>query len=49
VQIKRAGSLWMMVRKRWMSSLAQSEANQGRYGPGSQILARYIEVQWALP
>ncbi len=27
--------LWMMVRKRWMSSLAQSEATQGRYGPGS--------------
>lgn len=36
--------LWMMVRKRWMSSLAQSEATQGRYGPGSQILAQYIEV-----
>ena len=41
--------LWMMVRKRWMSSLAQSEATQGRYGQGSQILAQYIEVQWALP
>lgn len=40
--------LWMMVRKRWMSSLAQSEATQGRYGPGRH-LAQYIEVQWALP
>ncbi len=37
------------MRKRWMSSLAQSEATRGRYSPGCQILARYIEAQWALP